>query len=176
MKAKMVIFAALIITFLFLVAGFILPNLIRPSKLYCETQEINIKTGKARYRTFKAGIMTSERIEDTALSLAIQEPVDVSSIAEWHKVNLFSPPSHKISPHYIFHSALYQAHIVDFIFRHLKPDESRKREIATTVLRLWQESGHDSGASDYIQKLEEEMPTFGPGSAGVDPKKAAPDR
>ena len=126
------------------------------SEINCHHQDINIKTGQARYSRCLWFMKISERIEDTPLSIALKgETVDVTGIKPWHRVNTFSPGLGH-SPHYIFHSALDQAHQMKFLeFLHeLTPE--RKKEIAKAILTAWQQSGRDSGADNLINKLMEE--------------------
>jgi hypothetical protein len=87
------------------------------------------------------------------LSLALQgETVDVADIPAWHRVNTFSPGVGH-SPHYVFHSALFQAHQMETIGSTLRLTPERKREVAKAILTAWQKSARDYGANDYIRKL-----------------------
>ena len=132
------------------------PIFIPWSSINCEHQDINIKTGQARYSRYLWFLKISERIEDTPLSLALQgDTVDVANIEAWQRVNTFSPGI-RHSPHYKFHSALAQAHQMEMLesFRELTPE--RKKQIATDILTAWQQSGSDSSARDLIRKLDKE--------------------
>lgn len=126
-------------------------------QFYCSQDEINIKTGQSRHTRFCCFIKTAETIEDTALSLAVQGIVDRAEIVPWQKVNVFAPPSKHVSPHYIFHGALSQAREVELIFKLSNAPREKKKEIATQVLTLWQLSGRDDGARDYILQLAKEL-------------------
>jgi hypothetical protein len=126
------------------------------TELRCEHQEINIKTGQARFSNYLWYVKISERVEDTWLSLALQgERVDITSIRAWHRANTFSPGV-RHSPHYAFHSALFQAHELTELDELCELTAERKREIARTILSAWQESGADDGANAYISDLFEE--------------------
>ena len=152
-----------------LAAGAFLPPLVVPifvpwSGINCRHQDINIKTGRARYTRSLWFIKVSERTEDTRLSLALQgETVDVADIKAWHRVNTFSPGV-RHSPHYIFHSALSQAHQMEMIESMIKLTPERKRDIAWAILTTWQQSGRDSSADEYIQSLIAEGVTNEPGA------------
>ncbi len=149
-KAKIIVGAV--------VAAVVLTPMVAPlffpwTKLNCEDQEINIKTGQARYTRYVWFIQISQRTEDTPLSEAMEgEVIDVADIEPWHFANTFSPGVPN-SPHYLFHSALHQA-------RQLKDREEffvasgvPKREIATTVLTSWQQSGSSRSADEYLREL-----------------------
>ena len=83
--------------------------------------------------------------------------MDRAEIVPWQTVNVFAPPSKHVSPHYIFHGALSQVREVELIFNMLNATKEKKKEIATKVLTLWQLSGCDDGARDYIIQLAKEL-------------------
>jgi len=123
----------------------------------CRNEEINIKTGQARYSRFLWYVKVSERVEDTILSQALGgESVDVADIAPWHMVNRFSPGLH-YSPHYMFHGALSQARQVEFVFEMLEPDAQRQKQIVRDLLTLWQTTGNYFEASRYLATLSNEV-------------------
>ncbi len=128
------------------------------SLLHSETDEINIETGRARHRVFVAGIRISERIGETALSSVLRDRPEAPSIGDWRMVRRFATGFSRTSARYPFQDALAQADRVGLLFQALSPDEARRREIASTVLRLWRETGGDAAAEDYIRLVEEEAP------------------
>ncbi|MDZ7615737.1 MAG: hypothetical protein U1E05_01960 [Patescibacteria group bacterium] len=139
-----------------LLAPFVAPIFIPWSGINCWHQDINIKTGQARYSRSLWFVKVSERIEDTPLSLALQgETVDVADIRAWHRVNTFSPGV-RHSPHYLFHSALHQARQMEMLesLHELTPE--RRKEVAKSILVAWQRSGRDSCAEELILRLMEE--------------------
>jgi hypothetical protein len=139
-----------------LLAPLVVPIFIPWSGINCRHQDINIKTGQARYSRSLWFVKVSERIEDTPLSLALQgDSIDVADIKAWHRVNSFSPGVHH-SPHYLFHSALHQAHQMGLLESLYDLTPGRKKEIAKAILTAWQQSGRDSGADELIYKLMEE--------------------
>ncbi len=137
--------------------GLLLPPLIAPawSPINCWHEEINIKTGQARYTRSLWFVTISTRVEDTALSEALRgEIVDVSDIEPWHRVNTFSPGVHH-SPHYLFHSAHMMAKQLGAIFQMLEVGPEGRQAIAKEVLRLWQVDGNDGGAERLVHELLE---------------------
>jgi len=107
------------------------------STINCRRQEINIKTGHARYCRYLWFVKVSESVEDTALSKALAgESVDAADIEPWHTVNIFSPACTH-SPHCRFHGALAQARQLDRMFKRFVPNAQRDREVAREILRLW---------------------------------------
>jgi hypothetical protein len=143
------------------VGGLLLGPLVVPifmpwSEINCRHQDINIKTGKARYSRCIWFVKISERIENTPISLALNgETVDVTRIKPWHRVNTFSPGSGH-SPHYTFHSALHQAYQMQTLESQHELTPERKKEIAKAILTAWQQTGRDSGADELIYKLLQE--------------------
>ncbi len=122
----------------------------------CRHQDINIKTGQARYSHYLWFIEVSERIEHTPLSSTLEgETVDVVNIKAWHRVNTVSlGGSH--SPHYKFHGALALAYRMELIESLFDPTPERRKEIVRGILTAWQESGTYFGANDYVNQLLEE--------------------
>lgn len=129
------------------------------SPLNCRHQDVDITTGRLRFTRYLLFCKVSERIEPSTLSQALPPDVVAAATPEWHRVNTFSPGVHH-SPHYIFHSAIYQIHILDDIWKMPEfydlPEELRK-QTALHVLALWQHSGNDSLADDYIRGLNDLM-------------------
>ena len=139
-----------------ILAPLVAPIFVPWSGINCRHEDINIKTGQARYSRSLWFLRISQRINDTPLSRAMQgETVDVADINAWQRVNTFSPGV-RYSPHYIFHSALHQAHQMEMIATMLELTPARKKEIAKTILKAWQQSGCDSGADEFINKLLQE--------------------
>ena len=120
-----------------------------------QDRDINIKTGQTRYSRRLWFVKISETIEDTPLSVALQgEVVDVAGVEPWHRTCTTSRPLVGHSPHYVFHGALHQAHLVGMVFDKM-PESSKdtKKRIARKVLTLWQTTGDDGAANDYITGL-----------------------
>jgi len=145
-----------------LVAVFLLPPLVVPfffpwTAINCRHEDINIKTGQARYSRSLWFVTVSERIEDTALSRILQgETVDAAHVEAWHRVNTFSP-GFRHSPHYRFHAALHQARQVGKIDATLDISPDRKKEIATQILTTWQTTESTKKADEYIDDVWKEL-------------------
>jgi len=135
------------------------------SGINCEHQDINIKTGQARYSRYLWFLKVSETTRETPLSAALHgEVVDVADTEPWHRVNTFSRGVPR-SPHYVFHDALRQARQVGEVLALLDATPEQQRETARTILTLWQQTGQDSGADEYIQNLTEDVPSGDRGGA-----------
>jgi hypothetical protein len=155
MKKRLLI--AIIPVVILLAGPLVIPRLTPWSAINCRDQEINIKTGQARYSRYLWYIRMSERVEDTILSKVLGgESVDVADIAPWHMVNRFSPGLHH-SPHYRFHGALSQTREIELLFEMLAPDAQRKEQIVRDLLTLWQTTGSYFGAKPYLMALSEEV-------------------
>jgi len=136
----------------------VVPFIVPWTGINCEYQDINIKTGYARYARHLWFVKMSERIEPTPLSVALNgEVVDVNNIEPWHRANTFSPGIPN-SPHYRFHAALHQALEMEEVFNLLAATPERRRDIAKRVLALWQNTGSYHEVDRYIGDLQERTP------------------
>jgi hypothetical protein len=135
----------------------------------CQTEEINIKTGLARYRQYRFFVKIHDTTKDTVLSRAITEPVSIAEIKDWHTVNQFAPPSFGISPHYRFHGALSQVQEVEMLQKAYALNESNVASIARQLLIMWQTNGSDFAASrflnDMMMELEQQDRGYSPPAA-----------
>jgi hypothetical protein len=142
----------------------------------CETQEINIKTGQARYRRYRFFVKIRDETKDTVLSKAIAEPVSVTDIEAWHTVNQFAPPSFQISPHYRFHGALSQVEDVEMLQTTYALGKSNVAIIARQLLTGWQTNGNyfaaDRFLNDKMMELEQQRRVYSP--AATRPAKPTP--
>ena len=114
------------------------------SEVLCSRQEINVKTGQARYSRYLYFHRICEQVKDTPISKALGGmAVDTSDIQPWHTVNTFSPMARHHSTHYFFHGALSQARELQVLSEmySLKPEETR--DIAMQILSAWQKTGND---------------------------------
>jgi hypothetical protein len=134
-----------------ILAPFVVPIFVQWSGINCEYQDINIKTGQARYSRCLWFMTISERVEDTPLSRALNgSTVDVAAIKAWHRVNTFSPGVH-YSPHYRFHGALAQSHELEMLQRMYQLDPTNTGAIARQVLTEWQTNGNYFAADRFLQ-------------------------
>lgn len=120
-------------------------------------QDINIKTGQARFSRYVWFVRVSRRTEDTPISTALAgKTVDVAPMESWHRVNTLSPGVPN-SPHYVFHGALHQAFQLRSLFQIGRVPETSRTEIATTILTMWQTNGNYFAAGQYIRDLKKTM-------------------
>jgi len=116
------------------------------SEINCRHEEINIKTGQARFTRKIWFLSFGERLEDTELSLAMKGMrVDVANIGEWQRVNTFSPGLNH-SPNYLFHGAFAQAGRVAVV----EEAGEARFNLARELLANWQETGDDSRGNELI--------------------------
>jgi hypothetical protein len=121
--------------------------------IFHRQQDINIKTGQARYSRYILTVKVSEVLEDTPFSVALGgQTIDVAPIQAWHPVNTFPIGWHH-SLHYVFHGALSQGTKMTLMSEvyHLTP--AQRTEMAREVLTRWQTTGGDSAAEKYLQEV-----------------------
>lgn len=146
--------------------GIVLPPLVVPfispwSDINCRHEEINIRTGQARYSQQLWFLTISQYVEDTALSLALRgESVDaddplISNGPAWHRVNTFSPGIGH-SPHYRYHGTLAQTATLKLLFAEHIHSTAEQEDIARRILTAWQQSGDDDTADELLEQLRVE--------------------
>lgn len=128
---------------------FVVPMFVPWTPLNCRHQDVDIATGRLRSTRYLLYCKVSERIEGSPISNVLPKDMVDSATPDWHRVNTFSPGVHH-SPHYIFHSAIHQIHMLDLLWSSLEPPPDVKRQMALHVLALWQHSRTDSIADNYI--------------------------
>jgi hypothetical protein len=135
-------------------APVVVPLFVPWSRINCRTVDINIRTGEARRARHLWCVRMSWAIEETAISKALGGvTVGKEDGDPWRRVLTLSMwQGH--SPHYTFHSALYQAGQLDQLSVLYRLSDAEKREIATKILTLWQVDGSDSAAGQYLAKLD----------------------
>jgi hypothetical protein len=114
-------------------------------------------TGKLRFTRYLFYCNISERIEDSPISTVLPAEMIASSTPVWHRVNTFSPGIHH-SPHYIFHSAIHQIHMIENLWSLLNPPPEVKQKMALHLLALWQHSETDFIADNYIRWFLKQLP------------------
>ena len=138
---------------LLIAAPLVVPLLLPWTTINVRHQDINIKTGQARFSRYIWFVRVSRRTAETPISTALAgKSVDVAAIEPWHRVNTLSPGVPN-SPHYVFHGALHQAYALGSLFEMANMPETSRADIATTVLTMWQTDGSDFAASEYIHEL-----------------------
>ena len=156
MNEKKRLLIAIIPVAVLLAGPWVIPTLTPWAAVNVRHEEINIKTGQARYSHKLWYVKVSESVEDTLFSRVLGgEAVDVADIEPWHMDNTFSP-GRRYSPNYAFHGALAQARTLEVIFKLREPDAQRKRRIVREILTLWQTKGDYFEAGRYIATLSEE--------------------
>lgn len=140
---------AIVFAFLFLVPAFF------PwTPVNCEHQEIDLLTGRARFIQMRFFVPISTRYEHTPISEALGISNIDSPTGDWKRVNTFSPGVQH-SPHYRHHGALSQANNLGLMWQVTEFADEARRESASTVMRLWRDSGGDSGAREFLYRLGE---------------------
>jgi hypothetical protein len=136
------------------VALFVVPTFIPWSPLNCQTQEIDLRTGKSRSSRYLAFCKVSSRIDETPLSRVLPRELIASARPEWERVNTFSPGiSH--SPHHSFHGAFSQIRELELLWHAANVDERSRRKTAEHLLALWQFGGSYFVAGRYLEGLHD---------------------
>ena len=119
------------------------------SALNCRHEDLDINTGRIRHQRFLLGLRVKDRIEESAISRAVQ----VTEVPpDWRRVNTVSPLV-RYSPHYRLHGGIAQIRYLEMIWEMGSFTPSERSESARTVLRLWKTSGCVSGADSYLNDL-----------------------
>jgi hypothetical protein len=140
-------------------AAVVLPPIVVPlckppwSEINCQHQDINIKTGQARYSRYLWYVKIWETIRDTPISVALGgEVIDAVDIKPWHRVNTFALGS-GYSPNYRFHGTFHQTHDLGMTFQMIELEPEEKREIAENILKLWQTGKGYRSIDDSLQAV-----------------------
>jgi len=122
------------------------------SKLCYRCDDVDIKTGRTRHARYLLYCKISEKIEDSILTQTIgQFPDGVQP--DWQRVNRFDGIIGNISPHYAYHGAIAQIHLVAMIWQSSPFSNEAKKQVARTILDKWQADGNCFGVNDYIRDL-----------------------
>lgn len=96
-------------------------------------------TGQLRFTRYLLFCKVSERIKPSPLSKILSPDMIDDTTPKWYRVNTFSPGVYH-SPHYIFHSAIYQIHTLERIWEMSEIydfPQDLKKQTALHVLALW---------------------------------------
>ncbi|MEM7164426.1 MAG: hypothetical protein AAF581_03125 [Planctomycetota bacterium] len=160
MKRKMlwgvVSFAAVIA--ILVVLPLIVPIYVPWSAINCRYEDVNIVSGHARYSRSWWYIVVSERIEETALSTALNSSLPDPSA--WRRANLFDGRRPN-SPHYRFHSALSQIQEFDMLTWAGNLDSQEKQKLAKQIIAAWQRHNGDAGANPIFSQLTRQLDAAG---------------
>jgi hypothetical protein len=132
-----------------LIILFLISGVFQWSPLNCRYEDVDINSGRARYTRYLLCCQVNERVEDTWVS---RNATDVGNLPDWRRVNTFSPGVH-YSPHYGYHGALQQINTLEVIDNTIPLEPDARRKVADALLALWQNTGSDFRAGDYVQKV-----------------------
>jgi len=129
----------------------------------CVTQEVNVVSGRARFRSYRFFRQTQEKVEDTVVSLALRDAPESDPEEGWRMVNQFAPPSIGFSPQYAMHGALGQIRNVGYAFAWESLSPERQDEIAQELLRIWRTQGRWRAANDLVDAVGAEAQALATG-------------
>jgi len=116
------------------------------------TYEVDILSGRIRYTRYLFFVPIRQKIEDSALTCALQVEDYPGTTCEWRRV-----PTHsrgvRYSPHYAFHGAIAQIRELELVWEMGQFTPAARRATAKRVLELWQKENDDSAAHDYIRTV-----------------------
>ena len=121
------------------------------SPLNCWQYDVDIYSGRVRYKRYLLWIAVENRIEDSALTKALRRG-DLNYAPEWHTALTGSPGVHH-SPHYRYHSAIHQIEMLQMTWNASNFSKEAYRESAQHVLALWQRKQGDFEAGEYLENL-----------------------
>ena len=137
-----------------LLFGASLLGLLPWSPVNCWHRDIDIQSGRIRFTRYLFWMPIDQRIEDSSLTKALRGSDTAETAPEWRRVLTFSPGL-RHSPHYRYHSAIAQVRELEMALSLATFTSETRRPSARRVLRLWQESGEDRGARDYLRAVAE---------------------
>lgn len=124
------------------------------SPINCWHYDVDIHSGRIRYTRYFAFVPISQRIDESALSRALQ-PEDLrASHPDWRRALTFSPGV-RHSPHYLFHSAIHQIWELEMAWRVGEFTPAARRSSAKRVLELWQEGQSANAAKPYLRAISD---------------------
>jgi hypothetical protein len=124
------------------------------SPLNCWHYEVDIHTGRIRYTRYFLYAQVVQRVEESALSSALNTSDLAGVKPDWRRVHTLSPGVHN-SPHYIFHSAMAQIRELDLCWKVGEFTPAAQRSSAKRVLELWQQSQDDDSVRPYLSALSD---------------------
>jgi len=141
---------------LLLAAPFLLSlvGLLPWSPINCWHYDVDIHSGRIRYVRHFAFIPISQRIDESALSGALQPDDLRGAQPDWRRALTLSPRVRN-SPHYIFHSAISQIRELEMVWKVGEFTPAARRSSAKRVLELWQQGQSDDGAKPYLRAISD---------------------
>lgn len=124
------------------------------SRINCWTHEINVETGHQRYTRYWFWITTAQRVEATWISdaLGFTENTAITPETAWRDVLTLSPGTGN-SPHYAFHSALYDLRKGELLLTYTGAKETDLKNIAHAVTWLWRAFDNDAEAGAFLSHV-----------------------
>jgi|GEM_PF-1507176 len=113
------------------------------------TYDVDIFSGRIGYTRYLFFVPVGEKIEDSALTRALQPEDYAGTACDWHRVLTLSPGVQH-SPHYGFHGAIAQIRQLEFVWEMGQFTPAARRATAKRVLEVWQKNKNDSAAGHYI--------------------------
>ncbi|MFA6288595.1 MAG: hypothetical protein WC661_14520 [Opitutaceae bacterium] len=123
------------------------------SHINCWTREINIATGHQRYTRYWFWCVTERQIKSTWISESLGSlNTTPDSEADWRLVVTLSPGTHH-SPHYRFHSALYDIQKTESLLEIVDASPAIRTQLAKNALWLWQQFQSDDEAGRFLMEV-----------------------
>jgi hypothetical protein len=132
-----------------LTVSFLVSGVFSWSPLNCWHEDVDIHSGRVRHTRHLLYCQIGERVEDTWLSRNVTKAYHSP---DWRHVNTFSPGMHH-SPHYVYHGAINQIETLELVVDAVPFEPEARRKVADSLLTLWQNTGSDFEADDYIEKV-----------------------
>jgi hypothetical protein len=116
------------------------------------TYDADIFSGRIRYTRYFFFVPVRQKIEDSALTRALQAEDYPGTASEWRRVLTLSPGV-GYSPHYAFHAAIAQIRELELVWEMGQFTPAARRATAKRVLELWQKEKNDGAADHYIRAV-----------------------
>ena len=122
------------------------------SPLNCWHYDVDINSGRIRYTRFFAYICVRQRVEESALSRALQPGDYYGSEPNWHRVVTLSPRVH-YSPNYVYGPAMSQIRELELGWKAGNFTPAAQRSSAKRVLEIWRREDGARPARSYLSAL-----------------------
>ena len=137
---------------LLIAAALVLLALSFPQVVYRRIDEIDIRSGRARFTSYVLFLRTGSSVVETPLSEAL--PARSSHTPDWRVVNTFDGWS-GVSPHYAYHGAISQTRHLGMIWQVVPFTPEAKQKVAENVLKRWQADGDYWGVERYVRAIDD---------------------
>ncbi len=123
------------------------------SPLNRSCEDIDINSGRIRYRQFLLGLCVYTSVEETSMSRLVSD--DAQAIApHWRLANMFSSPFGHYSPQYLYGGAISHVRQIEQAWNVFAFTLEAKRQMARDVLSLWQSGEGSSPVGEYLNELD----------------------